>query len=355
MRVRQAVILASRLEGAQPACLRPMADGRTFLDHLIAHVGRQGFDRALVLGPGISHGAAASGCWLPIDPGRGEGAALLEARPLLDERFLLLCGKTMLDANLRALEPALGGEALAAVAVRASEDEAPFALGAGLLRREALSGAPADANDLARDILAPLAECKRLARVACEGRLIEAGSGAHLGTPAIWPRPAVFFDRDGVLNQDAGYTHRPEDLVWMPAARAAVRAVNEAGWRAIVVTNQSGVARGLYDEAAVHRFHGAMQDQLAEAGAYIDAFYHCPFHPDGVIAAYAREHPDRKPNPGMILRALNDWPIDKARSVMIGDRGSDEAAARAAGVASLTYRGGDLDALVVEAMAQRRQ
>jgi D-glycero-D-manno-heptose 1,7-bisphosphate phosphatase len=183
------------------------------------------------------------------------------------------------------------------------------------------------------------------------GRVVLSGATSSGVEASIRMRPAAFFDRDGVLNQDRGYTHRPEDLVWMPGAQEAVRAVNDAGWRAIVVTNQSGVARGLYDEAAVARFHEAMQDDLAATGAFIDAFYVCPFHPDGAVPAYAREHPDRKPQPGMLLRAMADQPIDRARSFLVGDRDTDLKAAAAAGVRGLLYQGQDLHVLVAGAMA----
>lgn len=148
------------------------------------------------------------------------------------------------------------------------------------------------------------------------------------------PQPVVFFDRDGTLNFDAGYTHRPEDLRWRPGAIAAVREVNARGWRAVVITNQAGIGRGLYDEAAMHRFHAHMQAELSAEGARIDAFYFCPFHADAVIERFRHpNHPDRKPNPGMILRALADLNADPARALMLGDGEHDVAAARAAGIA----------------------
>ena len=157
------------------------------------------------------------------------------------------------------------------------------------------------------------------------------------------PKPALFLDRDGVLNEDRGYVHRREDFRWIPGAREAVAAFNRAGWLVIVVTNQSGVGRGFYTEAAMHALHAHMQTDLREAGGHIDAFYHAPQHPDAEAQAY--RHPDpplRKPNPGMILQALADWPIDKARSVLVGDKPSDLEAAARAGVRGVLFEGGDL-------------
>ena len=160
-------------------------------------------------------------------------------------------------------------------------------------------------------------------------------------------RPAVFLDRDGVLNVDSGYPYRREDLHWIAGAPAAVRRINEAGYRAVVVTNQSGVARGYFDEATVDAFHAAMQEALSAEGARIDAFYACYHHADATVARYrAADHPDRKPNPGMIVRAMADLDIAREGSFLIGDRESDMAAARAAGIVGHLFAGGDLDAFV---------
>ncbi len=143
-------------------------------------------------------------------------------------------------------------------------------------------------------------------------------------------RPAAFLDRDGVINVDHGYTFRPGDLVFTPTAIEGIRLLNEAGYLVIVVTNQSGVARGLYGIADIEAFHGHLQARLEAAGAHIDAFYYCAFHPDGTVAEFALDHADRKPSPGMLHRAMRDWPIERAGSFLIGDKPSDmEVAARA--------------------------
>ncbi len=166
-------------------------------------------------------------------------------------------------------------------------------------------------------------------------------------------RGAVFLDRDGVLNQDLGYVHRAADLVWVEGAREAVARINRAGLLAIVATNQSGVARGFYTEDDVRALHAHMAAELAAAGARVDAFYYCPFHREGVVSRYVvADHPDRKPNPGMILRAIADFGIDPARSLMIGDRPADIETGRRAGVRGALFRGGSLDAFVRQALAE---
>lgn len=160
-------------------------------------------------------------------------------------------------------------------------------------------------------------------------------------------RAAVIFDRDGVLNVDHGYVGDVSRFEWIVGARAAVRRVNQAGALAIVATNQSGVARGYFSETDVARLHEAMQTDLAAEGAHIDAFYMCPFFAKAAAPRYVHpDHPDRKPNPGMIVRAIADWSIDPARAVMIGDKASDMEAARRAGIAGALFAGGDLDAFV---------
>jgi D-glycero-D-manno-heptose 1,7-bisphosphate phosphatase len=160
-------------------------------------------------------------------------------------------------------------------------------------------------------------------------------------------RPAAFLDRDGVLNVDLGYVHRTQDLTWIEGAPAAVKRLNDAGYRVIVVTNQSGIGRGYYDEAAMDAVHNALRAHLATVGAALDAIYACPFHPEAVVEHLRHpDHPDRKPNPGLLLRAIADFAIDRDRSFMIGDKDSDMEAARRAGVAGHLFKGGDLDAFV---------
>ena len=165
-------------------------------------------------------------------------------------------------------------------------------------------------------------------------------------------RPGAFLDRDGVLIVDCGYPHRPEQLVLIPGAAEAVKRLNAAGYVVVIVTNQSGVARGLFSEETMHGFNALLVERLAEAGARIDAVYACPFHAEAVDARYRHpDHPDRKPNPGMLLKAVAEHDLDPARSLMIGDQASDMEAARRAGVVGYRFAGGNLDHLVAAALS----
>jgi D-glycero-D-manno-heptose 1,7-bisphosphate phosphatase len=142
---------------------------------------------------------------------------------------------------------------------------------------------------------------------------------------------AVFLDRDGTINVERDYLHRSEDFAFIPGAPAAIRLLREAGYRIVVVTNQSGIARGYYDEAALHRLHRHMDELLAREGAAVDAWYHCPHHPDGAVDRYRAVCDCRKPLPGMLLQAAADLQIELSASYIIGDKLADVEAGLAAG------------------------
>ena len=166
------------------------------------------------------------------------------------------------------------------------------------------------------------------------------------------PRPAVFFDRDGTLTVDNGYTHRPQDLAFVPGAIAAVKRVNDLGYHAFLVTNQSGVARGYFTEQDVHVFHDHLQHALRAAGAHLDDIRYCPYLEGATIPAYARRSDWRKPEPGMLLDLMRTWPVAAAQSLVVGDKDIDVQAAAAAGLRGLLFPGGDLDKFLAPYLAR---
>jgi D-glycero-D-manno-heptose 1,7-bisphosphate phosphatase len=155
-------------------------------------------------------------------------------------------------------------------------------------------------------------------------------------------KPAVFLDRDGVLNIDKGYVYRKEDFIWIDGAKEAVKLLNDLNFYVFVVTNQSGVARGYYTEDDIQKLHQWMNEELSKIGASVNGFYYCPHLPEAVIEKYRVSCDCRKPAPGLILQAMNDWPIDREKSLMIGDNNKDIEAAKNAGIKGHLFTGNNL-------------
>lgn len=143
---------------------------------------------------------------------------------------------------------------------------------------------------------------------------------------------ALFLDRDGVVNVEIGYLHRIEDVEFVPGIFSLCRTAKGLGYRLVIVTNQAGIARGFYDEAAFEALMDWMRERMLGEGVELDAVYYCPYHPDHGIGDYKREHEDRKPGTGMLRKAMKELGVSLADSVMVGDRCSDIAAANSAGL-----------------------
>lgn len=153
-------------------------------------------------------------------------------------------------------------------------------------------------------------------------------------------RPAVFLDRDGTLIEEAGYLDRLERLVLYPFSIDAVRLLNRAGLAVVIVTNQAGVARGIFPESFVAEAHAHLRERLEAGGARLDAVYYCPHHPDGALDRYRRACDCRKPGDAMLRRAAAEMNLDLARSVVVGDRWHDIQAGRTAGTRTVLVRTG---------------
>jgi D-glycero-D-manno-heptose 1,7-bisphosphate phosphatase len=153
-------------------------------------------------------------------------------------------------------------------------------------------------------------------------------------------RPAVFLDRDGTLIEEAGYLARLERLALFPYTVDAVRLLNRAGYAVVVISNQSGVARGIVAPAFVGEAHDHIAARLAAGGARVDAFYHCPHHPQAVVEALRIDCDCRKPKPGLLHRATKDLALDPGRSFVVGDRWHDVEAGQSLGIRGLLVRTG---------------
>jgi D-glycero-D-manno-heptose 1,7-bisphosphate phosphatase len=156
-------------------------------------------------------------------------------------------------------------------------------------------------------------------------------------------RPALFLDRDGVINVEKNYVHQIENFEFIDGIFDLCLAAAERDMPIVVVTNQAGIGRGYYSEAQFQNLTDWMRVRFAEAGSPITAVYFCPDHPEYGVGPYRRESFDRKPNPGMLLRARDDLGLNLSHSILIGDKASDITAAKAAGVGVALLLGRDID------------
>lgn len=403
--LKQAVILVggkgTRLGPLTQSRPKPLleVDGRPFLEHLIQEISRYGFERVTLLAGNLGSqfveaydGRILEGLRIDVvleEHPLGTGGALRHAAEsdCLENEFLLMNGDSWIDTNLVRLSlywetmrqscpdvemlmllkgmddvsrygsVGLDGGLVSYFKEKNPEmNRHPGLINAGVyvLNRNVVCRVDRGTQvSLERDILPSLVDQRRVA-----GMIADIDSYfIDIGLPETLEqsrnelalrrrRPAIFLDRDGTLNRDSGYTHKPQDLVWIEGAKEAIKLANDSGFFVFVVTNQSGVARGLYDEEAIVRFHGAMQKDLFKVGAHIDAFHWCPHHPEGQIERYKKHCSCRKPQPGMITELANRWPLDLHGSVMVGDSVTDLKAADAAGISSIKYSGGNLADLI---------
>ncbi len=168
---------------------------------------------------------------------------------------------------------------------------------------------------------------------------------------------ALFLDRDGVVNREVGYLHKPEEVEFLPGIFDLCRAAQMLRYKLIIITNQAGIARGLYSEADFHRLMRWMIERFLREQIQLDGYYFCPHHPESEINQYRKDCMDRKPQPGMILRAAAEHKIRLSESIFVGDRCSDLQAGAAAHVGQLVLMAGlesggcDVDASYIQVTA----
>lgn len=390
--LRQAVVLVGGLGTRlgpltrdMPKPMLPVA-GEPFLDILLRNIARHGFEEILLLARHQAqkvrdHYASGriGGAVVRVleETGQaGTGGALREAAAELDEVFLLSNGDSFFDFNYLALAQQFAQrDAQLAIALREVPDvsrygrvsvdaqgivtgfaeKSPGTAGPGLINggvyvvsRRVLDRIGPGQVSLESDVIPGLVQEGQVCGQRFEGYFLDIGlpetyDQAQHELPAVDRRKVVFFDRDGTLTRDDGYTHRVEDLEFLPGAIAAIRQLNDAGRLVIVLTNQAGIARGLYGTGDMQRFHAAMQRDLQAAGAHVDGFFFCPHHPDitGPCAC-------RKPGTGLFEQAAAQFRMDLDGAVMIGDKASDIEAAAAFGIRGLWTDGRNLAQLCSE-------
>lgn len=302
----------------------------------------------------------------------GTGGALYHARDRLEQRFLLCNGDSLFDCNLaRLLSAGDGSDTIGRMMLRRVDDASRYGvvtlqgdrvsafkarsaghdgglINAGIYlfdRRVVESLAPM--CSLETDILPQLAAEGALRGTVSEGYFRDIGmpddfARAQQEIPVLLHRRGLFLDRDGVVNVDHGYVGSRDRFEWTPGSLEAIRDATDAGWHVFIVTNQSGVARGHYDEAAVVALHDWVSNEARRAGGTIDDIRYCPFHEDAVVPEYRRASDWRKPGPGMLLDLIRAWELDPSHCVLVGDQPTDLAAADAAGIKGFHFPGGNL-------------
>jgi D-glycero-D-manno-heptose 1,7-bisphosphate phosphatase len=309
----------------------------------------------------------------------GTGGALFHARAHLAERFLLCNGDSLFDCNVAALLGDFakdGPDVLGRLVVREQPEAARYgavsvqgdrivdflerpAPGAGAALMNAgiyaidkrLLDRVSETCSLERDILPALAHSGALRATRQSGWFVDIGvpedlAHARRELTSCLDRPALFLDRDGVLNLDHGYVGSRDRWEWVQNAREAVALATAHGWHVFLVTNQAGVARGLYGEADVDALLVWVADELRRAGGTLDDWRYCPYHTEAKIDAYRRDSEWRKPAPGMLVDLMRVWDVEPRHCLMVGDRDIDMQAAAAAGVRGALFPGGDLLAFV---------
>lgn len=392
--MKQAVILAgglgTRLGDLTKDTPKPLIEvaGKPFLDHLIWNLARFGIDDIVLATSYLSDRVQRyvddrpdGGPTIRIaieDTPLGTGGGLRNCLDMLDEEFFVLNGDTLFDINYFALTEAmalmpqakaaialrrvpdvgrygaveLDGVKITAFAEKSRRDEGLINGGIYYLTRALVEATPeGSVVSLENDILPGLVGEGALAGVEMHGYFIDIGLPETLrradGDLQVWrTRPIAFLDRDGVLNEDCGYLNKPEDCVFVTGAAQAVRRLNEAGYLVIVVTNQSGVARGYYTEAAFSQFMTWFRKELSRHGAHLDDVFYSPYHPTAGMGDYLKDSDCRKPKPGMLLAAMQKWLHKRDGSFLIGDKQSDVDAATNAGLAGHLFPGGDLASFV---------
>ena len=370
--MREAIVLAggfgTRLAHIVSDVPKPMAPvcGRPFLRFLLDDLQRKGIER-VILATGYKRecieeyfGAHYRGMELiysPEDVPLGTGGAIKRALSRCQEDWVaVLNGDTYFPVDFSAMERAEKPDTIILAAKRmrdfdrygtlelrgdcvtAFREKAPCADGlinggVYVMERSALEAVPEDCFSFETAVLAPLAGQGKVLAVESDGYFIDIGvpedyALAQETLKALAPKnKAAFFDRDGTINVDVHYLHRPEDLKFIDGMPQFIRKWNDWGYKVIVVTNQAGIARGYYTEDDMRALHRYMNERLAEYGAHIDAFYFCPHHPDFTGPCRCR-----KPEPGMIEDAIREFDLDPAQCILFGDKPWDVEAGKRCGI-----------------------
>ena len=374
--MRQAVILCGGqgtrlgdLTTETPKPLLPVGD-RPFIEHLIQEVTRYGFDDIILLTGHLGEqfesydGTTINRATIRVsrepEPLNTWGGVAL-AHDLLDDYFLLLNGDSWLDydlTHLRNMEPDgihmigryvkqadryetlnINKSSVKQIVPRGDAAHGFINSGVYVVNKVVATDILPDARSLEQEVLPHLADIFTLTVETCQSSTFFIDIGipddyerAQVAVMQQRTRPALFIDRDNTLTVDEGYTHHPDDMEFKDGAIDLIKYANHMGYYVFVVTNQGGVTKGKYEEHYILDFHRKMQYTLMEHSAHLDA----------VEYEIGLDSPRRKPQPGMLLDLMRDWPIDMGKSIMIGDKEADAQVGYNAGIVGHQYLSGNI-------------
>ena len=295
----------------------------------------------------------------------GTGGSIINALPKLSDKFFCFNGDSFLKGNWLNIKRLFDNNTDAVIALKEVKDPGRFGsvicdldgtienfseksskskiINAGiyLFNKKVFSKYKIGNISLEKDIFPRLVKQKKLKGKLIDGKFIDIGIEETLRIARkerfFNYKNAVVLDRDGTINLDDGYTYKSSDLVFNEHIKDFIVYLNDKNILVIVATNQSGIARGFFDESEMHTFHKEMQKQLHDSSAHIDKFYFCPFHKDGKLKKYKKDSKLRKPNIGMLEKIQSDWFLEKDNMLMIGDSNTDIECANNFGIKSLKY------------------
>ena len=382
MIIKQAVILAGglgkRLGDKSLNCPKPMqlVNNEPFLNNVIWNLERHGIKNIILsigylanhfrnyYGDGSKFGVKIS--YVEEEFPAGTGGALRQCKNLLYEHFLLINGDTIFDVNYHDLAKTFKKNKLGHLALNFVKDSKRYGevktknniiisftekkginsgyinAGVSIFNKKIIDFIPTGNSSLEKKIFQKLLNKKLLTAKKYNSFFLDIGIPLSLKDAQVmiprWKRKsALLLDRDGVINIDYGYVHSMDNFKYMQGAKEIIKMANDLGILVIVVTNQSGIARGYYTEEEFNLFSEEINEDLKNFGAHIDATYFCPHHPKEGIGDLRTNCNCRKPKTGLIMKAIKEWNLDKKKCFLIGDKDSDIIAANRCGISSYLF------------------
>ena len=379
MIIRQAVILAGgfgkRLGDKSLNCPKPMQliNNEPFLNNIIWNLKRHDIKDIILsvgylaenfkdyYGDGSKFGVRIS--YVEEKTPAGTGGALKKCANKLQKYFFLLNGDTIFEINYHDLAKSFQKDKLGHLAINFVNDTGRYGSvetdgqdiisfsekikkksgyinsGISIFDKKILDYIPLDYSSLEKDIFPKLLKKRLLSAKKYNSFFLDIGiptslENAQVLIPKWKSKSALFLDRDGVINIDHGYVHKIEMFDLISGAKEIIKMANDLGILVIVITNQAGIARGFYTENEFKLFTKEINDKLKEYGAHIDATYFCPHHPEAGVGNFKKDCSCRKPKPGLLNMAIEEWKLDIKKCFLIGDKISDIQAATSCAISS---------------------